>query len=205
MFQRENIDNLTVKHHNAIVICIVSYFYKKIDNYFANMSDKMSNKKVLLLTCDKDFVGIVVDLVKCKQNKIFISNSIDNFISYVRKYDIDLAILDIEFGVIECIKLIRYINIEQPRMFCMLLADLSELNDIIDANYEINIFQILTKPVATYEVNLKISFVLEYFSHFKKYNSLKSLYIDFVEIEKKFPGITSLPEIDEYGYYIVDL
>jgi DNA-binding NtrC family response regulator len=162
---------------------------------------------ILLVDDDENLLQGLRRSLKNNNYEIITANSGNRAIEVLKKDKIDILITDEKMPGMSGSNLTAYVRKNYPDVLCMILSGQSDIDSIIKAVNEGEIYRFLTKPCNISELKINIANAIQHLKLLRRMREMEMIINKqnkiLNELEEKYPGITEYKR-DKNGYIIID-
>lgn len=167
----------------------------------------MNTPKILIVDDEPSVVNSLGRALRKDNYEILRATSGAEALEILRQFQIDLIICDLKMPEMSGIILLKKAKEESPDTIRIILTGQADIKTTIAAINEVGIYRFLTKPWNSYELKITIQNAIQYkilkMENEKLLQKIKAQSETLVSLEKKYPGITSLPKTED-GKIIIE-
>jgi DNA-binding NtrC family response regulator len=168
----------------------------------------MKEQTLLIVDDEPSFLNSVSRILRLEQYRILTADSGSNALELVRNNEISVVVSDYRMPGMDGLSLLRKIRLEQPHAVQIILTAVPDVHIAIEALNELGIFKFLLKPIQFESFKQTIKQAMEAsranLAPHSPPEFARPRDIVLRELEKDFPGITSIPPRDKEGYYLIE-
>lgn len=168
----------------------------------------MGEQTLLIVDDEPAFLKSVSRILRLEQYRLLTAGSGSCALKLARNNEMSVVISDYQMPGMDGLSFLKKIRLEQPYAVQILLTAVSDIHIAIEAINELGIFKFILKPIQvdSFKQTIKRAMEASGANLAPRHSSPESARprdVVLHELEKNFPGITSIPPRDEEGYYLI--
>jgi DNA-binding NtrC family response regulator len=128
-------------------------------------------------------------------------------LAILEQHDVDVVVSDYRMPAMDGLELLKRIREAYPHILLIMLTAYPDVETILQAINEVGMFKFLLKPIRLILFKQAVAAALQ---RVKTQHDRRASNADsdrdtlLAELERDYPGITTLPPRDERGYFIIE-
>jgi len=169
---------------------------------------QMRKQTLLIVDDETSFLNSASRTLRLEPYRLLTADNGHSALELVKNNEISVVVSDYRMPGMDGLTLLKKIRLEQPHVILIMLTAVSDVHVAIEAINELGIFKFLLKPIqfASFKQTIKRAMEASETNQAQRSNPdlLRPRDIVLHELEKSYPGITSIPPRDKDGYYIIE-